>query len=247
MTLQKYENSLLRNVLETMIHFFMILWWIKNPKEQHLFKNEIFCNIRHVLMSPLITLMHPYWKKFWLTNKFLCCVHFVLCASVHSVGYYLLQYKHCQSDQQGISSFTSRRRSNFLLLCLLRALSRSLSYLSWYRLCSNYFTANTASRAVGIEPGEMYPHFWSIDFSTSLRYIVCVLASHWVCARVCVCARVSYNYARGEFVRARLIGSILLLPIDCPAQFISNPYQTHLKQPIKVFRIPWKLKAGVFD
>jgi len=29
----------------------------------------------------------------------------------------------------------------------------------------------------------------------------------------------------------------LLLPIDCPAQFISNPNQTHLKQPIKVFRI----------
>ncbi len=40
---------------------------------------------------------------------------------------------------------------------------------------------------------------------------------------------------------------ILLLPIDCPAQFISNPNQTHLKQPIKVFRITWKLKAGVFD
>jgi len=26
----------------------------------------------------------------------------------------------------------------------------------------------------------------------------------------------------------------LLLPIDCPAQFISNPNQTHLKQQIKV-------------
>jgi len=39
----------------------------------------------------------------------------------------------------------------------------------------------------------------------------------------------------------------LLLPIDCPAQFISNPNQTHLKQPNKVFRITLKLKAGVFD
>jgi len=35
----------------------------------------------------------------------------------------------------------------------------------------------------------------------------------------------------------------LLLPIDCPSQFIFNPNQTHLKQPIKVFRITWKLKA----
>ncbi len=201
-------------------------------------------------MSPLITLMHPYWKKFWLTNKFLCCVHFVLCASVHSVGYYLLQYKHCQSDQQGISSFTSRRRSNFLLLCLLRALSRSLSYLSWYRLCSNYCYRKYCITRCWHRAWRNVPTLL-IDrlFHIFKVYCVCVLASHWVCARVCVCARVSYNYARGEFVRARarLIGSILLLPIDCPAQFISNPYQTHLKQPIKVFRIPWKLKAGVFD
>jgi len=33
----------------------------------------------------------------------------------------------------------------------------------------------------------------------------------------------------------------------CPTQFISNPNQTHLRQPIKVFRVTWKLKAGVFD
>jgi len=39
----------------------------------------------------------------------------------------------------------------------------------------------------------------------------------------------------------------LLLPIDCPTQFISNPNQTHLKQLMKVFRVTWKLKAGVFD
>jgi len=39
----------------------------------------------------------------------------------------------------------------------------------------------------------------------------------------------------------------LLLLIDCPAQFISNPNETHLKQPIKVFRITWTFKAGVFD
>jgi len=39
----------------------------------------------------------------------------------------------------------------------------------------------------------------------------------------------------------------LLLPTDCPAQFISNPNQTHLKKPAIVFRITWKLKAGVFD
>jgi len=35
--------------------------------------------------------------------------------------------------------------------------------------------------------------------------------------------------------------------IDFPAQFISNPNQTHLKQPIKVSRITWTLKAGVCD
>lgn len=39
----------------------------------------------------------------------------------------------------------------------------------------------------------------------------------------------------------------LFLAIDCPAEFGSNSNQTHLKQLIKVFRIAWKLKAGVFD
>ncbi len=40
---------------------------------------------------------------------------------------------------------------------------------------------------------------------------------------------------------------ILLLAIDCPANFSSNSNQTQLKQLIKVFRIAWILKAGVFD
>ncbi len=37
------------------------------------------------------------------------------------------------------------------------------------------------------------------------------------------------------------------MAIDCQAKFSSNSNQTHLKQLIKVFRITWKLKAGVFD
>ncbi len=162
----------------------------KKSKEQHLFKNEIFCNIRHVLMSPLITLMHPYWKKFWLTNKFLCCVHFVLCASVHSVGYYLLQYKHCQSDQQGISSFTSRRRSNFLLLCLLRALSRSLSYFVvvsslqqlFYR---KYCITRCWHRAWRNVPTLLIDRLFHI-FKV---YCVCACISLSMCASLCVCSR----------------------------------------------------------
>ncbi len=40
---------------------------------------------------------------------------------------------------------------------------------------------------------------------------------------------------------------IPLMAIDCPAKFISNSNQTYLKQLIKIFRIAWKLKAGVFD
>ncbi len=39
----------------------------------------------------------------------------------------------------------------------------------------------------------------------------------------------------------------LLLAIDCPAKFSSNSNQTQLKQLIKVFRIAWKWKTGVFD
>ncbi len=33
----------------------------------------------------------------------------------------------------------------------------------------------------------------------------------------------------------------------CPAEFSSNPNQTHLKKLIKVFKITGKLQAGVFD
>ncbi len=33
----------------------------------------------------------------------------------------------------------------------------------------------------------------------------------------------------------------------CPAEFSSNPNQTHLKQLINVFKITRKLQAGVFD
>lgn len=38
-----------------------------------------------------------------------------------------------------------------------------------------------------------------------------------------------------------------LLEDHCPSDFSSIPNQTHLKNPTKVFRIAWRLQAGVFD
>ena len=186
-------------------HYFSVTWPFRNMKtvcclifwkliqeEQHLFKNEIFCNVTHVLMSPLITLMHPYWKKI-LTNQ-----HIFEGQCTFS-SYYLLQYKHCQSDQQGISSFTSRRRSNFLLLCLLRALSRSSSYLSWYRSLQQLFYRKYCIAHCWHRALEKCTHTFD-----RLSHIFKVL---------CVCARVSYEYVRGEFVCvcSRLIEYVRLI------------------------------------
>ncbi len=41
--------------------------------------------------------------------------------------------------------------------------------------------------------------------------------------------------------------STLVLEGHCPANFSSNPNQTHLNQLIKMFRITSKLQAGEFD
>ncbi len=41
--------------------------------------------------------------------------------------------------------------------------------------------------------------------------------------------------------------STLVLEGHCPANFSSNPNQTHLNQLIKLFRITSKLQAGEFD
>ncbi len=69
--------------------------------------------------------------------------------------------------------------------------------------------------------------------STFGAFHVEVLFSVCVCVCVCVCVQLGCP--------------TLLLAIDCPAKFSSNSNQTHLKQLIKVFRITWKLKTGVFD
>ena len=157
-------------------------------------------------MSPLITLMHPYWKKI-LTNQ-----HIFERQCTFS-SYYLLQYKHCQSDQQGISSFTSRRRSNFLLLCLLRALSRSSSYLSWYRSLQQLFYRKYCIARCWHRAWRNVPTLL-IDFSTSLRYYVCVLASHISMRVESLCVRAPHMsmclflyslwYVCGEFHASRV-------------------------------------------
>jgi len=50
---------------------------------------------------------------------------------------------------------------------------------------------------------------------------------------------VSYTEATLDLLRAGVPNPA---PAD-PTQFISNSNQTHLKQPIKVFRVTWKLKS----
>ncbi len=54
----------------------------------------------------------------------------------------------------------------------------------------------------------------------------------------------SYN---SEFVHLPSWYRPLVLKGHCPANFSSNPNQTHLNQLIKLFRITNKQQAGVFD
>ncbi len=91
----------------------------------------------------------------------------------------------------------------------------SSSYLSWlrYRSLQQLFYRKYCIAGCWHRTWRNVPTLL-IEFS-SLRYYVCVLASHMnMCAEsLCVCARVSlsmcalasHKYARGEFVQARLI------------------------------------------
>ncbi len=74
------ENCfLLHNIfaLETMMHAFMILWWIESLKEQHLFEIEIFYNIINIFavssgqfnaslpIKSINFLIKNYWCGYW--------------------------------------------------------------------------------------------------------------------------------------------------------------------------------------
>jgi len=54
-------------IVETVIEFFGILWWIESLKEQNLFEVEIFCNIIHLFT---INLMHPCWRIYKISYSY---------------------------------------------------------------------------------------------------------------------------------------------------------------------------------
>ncbi len=65
--------------------------------------------------------------------------------------------------------------------------------------------------------------------------------------------QVNQNYESNLMTTVFEITSLLnwignsVLECRCPAEFSSNPNQTHLKKLINVFEITRKLQAGVFD
>ncbi len=61
--------SLIFFIMETVIFFFRILWWIERYRDQHLFEIEIICNFINVLLSILINLMCPRWIKVLISLK----------------------------------------------------------------------------------------------------------------------------------------------------------------------------------
>ncbi len=82
------------------IHFFKILWIIKCSKE-HLFEIEILCNIINDFTVTLISLMHPCYFLFNLTDPnfslFFCIirynsVHASLFSSFHILFYILFLF-----------------------------------------------------------------------------------------------------------------------------------------------------------
>ncbi len=157
--------------------------------------------------------------------------------------YWKRQFLICRLDLQG--RVCNRYITLIVQICSLIEKFISSLFVKrflWCKLLQSSFTRNEVSTiylCVYLYTVYIY-NIFNLWQNLVILYVVWGLASFEGLASFLLrCLVISDNLRQGC--------PILLLAIDCPAKFSSNSNQTHLKQLIKVFRIAWKLKAGVFD